>query len=140
MKPLRQPHAEFGRRAQFPHFRVSPLNEVSSRCRASPLTLSLSHKGRGDSVRRPCVIANLRACPSAFAGVTIERKRDGNRNSVLILAPMGSVPALLSPRLRPAIDGAETAAQHCSIKIKKLGGVRWPAPIHPLAMSMPGST
>jgi hypothetical protein len=25
----------------------------------------------------------------AFAGVTIERKRDGNRNFVLILAPMG---------------------------------------------------
>src|SRR6185312_17034019 len=31
------------------------LNRVSSRCRASPLTLSLSHKGRGDSVGRPCV-------------------------------------------------------------------------------------
>src|SRR5882724_8189146 len=54
---------------QFPNFHVSALNEVSSRCRASPLTLSLSHKGRGDSVRRSCVIANLCASPSAKAGV-----------------------------------------------------------------------
>ena len=36
---------------------------IASRCRASPLTLSLSHKGRGDSVEWPCVIFNVRDFP-----------------------------------------------------------------------------
>jgi hypothetical protein len=36
---------------------------IASRCRASPLTLSLSHKGRGDSVEWPCVISNVRGFP-----------------------------------------------------------------------------
>src|SRR5882724_3259104 len=66
---------------QFPHFRVSPLNEVSSRCRASPLALSLSHKGRGDSVSRPCVIANLCAYGSAKAGVQGRRSSGSTRGS-----------------------------------------------------------
>src|SRR5882724_4435621 len=43
------------------------LSGFISRCRASPLTLSLSHKGRGDSVGRPCVSTDLCAFPSAFA-------------------------------------------------------------------------
>jgi mitochondrial fission protein ELM1 len=36
-------------------------SEVAPRYRASPLTLSLSHKGRGDSVGRPCVDAVIAA-------------------------------------------------------------------------------
>jgi len=36
---------------------------IASRCRASPLTLSLSHKGRGNSVERPCITYNARGFP-----------------------------------------------------------------------------
>src|SRR5262249_22675477 len=60
----------FDNARQLAHFSCIGDSEVASRCRASPLTLSLSHKGRGDPVRRPCVKAHLCASPNAFAGVT----------------------------------------------------------------------
>jgi hypothetical protein len=41
-------------------------NEFFSRCRASPLTLSLSRKGRGDSVGLPCVGRQLPFVPWTF--------------------------------------------------------------------------
>src|SRR5262249_11552735 len=42
---------------------------------ASPLTLSLSHKGRGTLLRCPAPIRKMCASPSALAGVTIENGR-----------------------------------------------------------------
>jgi hypothetical protein len=36
---------------------------IASRCRASPLTLSLSHKGRGGSVERPCIAHDAHGFP-----------------------------------------------------------------------------
>jgi len=69
---------------QFPNFHVSALNEVSSRCRASPLTLSLSHKGEGlcKAVLRHCELVCIPKRESGVQGkqrvVALDSRFRGN--------------------------------------------------------------